>query len=258
MARYVEGLGGLLTSNLGEHGEIVVPELDTPENHPRLAEIRARAGRGPATASGTRAGWATRTRDDGHAGQRRPGLLSGRSDEAIGRTHASSGQPRRASWRLRRLRAPDHIRRQVAKAAFGGPATTAYPEQIALVAPWSPAKLYNWSRFSGRDASRSGWRAGHWLRWLRTMTPARRSASSAAFAGGCAASGPLTTPHRCRPYPLPSAPARHTSADPLTGCSRLRRWRTGELPPDEQFSLCVPASREVRCSRTISLPALTA
>src|SRR3972149_362922 len=29
-----------LTSNLGEHGEIVVPELDTPENRARLAEIR--------------------------------------------------------------------------------------------------------------------------------------------------------------------------------------------------------------------------
>ena len=42
MARYrAEGLRVVcLTSNLGEHGEIVVPELDTPENHARLAEIR--------------------------------------------------------------------------------------------------------------------------------------------------------------------------------------------------------------------------
>ena len=42
MARYAaEGSRVVcLTSNLGEHGEIVVPEMDTPENHARLAEIR--------------------------------------------------------------------------------------------------------------------------------------------------------------------------------------------------------------------------
>src|SRR6185312_1924131 len=31
----------LVTGTRGEQGEIVVPEMDTPENHRRLAEIRA-------------------------------------------------------------------------------------------------------------------------------------------------------------------------------------------------------------------------
>src|SRR5918997_5464174 len=41
-ARYAaEGVRTVLvTCTLGEEGEIVVPELDTPENHARLAEIR--------------------------------------------------------------------------------------------------------------------------------------------------------------------------------------------------------------------------
>jgi LmbE family N-acetylglucosaminyl deacetylase len=43
MARYAaEGLRVVcVTCTGGEYGEIVVPELDTPENHARLAEIRA-------------------------------------------------------------------------------------------------------------------------------------------------------------------------------------------------------------------------
>jgi N-acetyl-1-D-myo-inositol-2-amino-2-deoxy-alpha-D-glucopyranoside deacetylase len=43
MARYAaEGARVVcVTCTGGEHGEIVVPELDTPENHARLAEIRA-------------------------------------------------------------------------------------------------------------------------------------------------------------------------------------------------------------------------
>ncbi len=42
MARYAsEGVRVVcVTGTGGEHGEIVVPELDTPENHARLAEIR--------------------------------------------------------------------------------------------------------------------------------------------------------------------------------------------------------------------------
>lgn len=43
MARYAaEGIRVVcVTCTGGEHGEIVVPELDTPDNHARLAEIRA-------------------------------------------------------------------------------------------------------------------------------------------------------------------------------------------------------------------------
>src|SRR3989304_10388595 len=43
MARYAaQGVRVVcVTCTGGEHGEIVVPELDTPDNHVRLAEIRA-------------------------------------------------------------------------------------------------------------------------------------------------------------------------------------------------------------------------
>ena len=43
MARYAaEGARVVcVTSTGGEHGEIVVPEMDTPENHAKLGEIRA-------------------------------------------------------------------------------------------------------------------------------------------------------------------------------------------------------------------------
>src|SRR5512132_4624065 len=43
MARYAaEGARVVcVTCTGGEHGEIVVPDMDTPENHARLAEIRA-------------------------------------------------------------------------------------------------------------------------------------------------------------------------------------------------------------------------
>ena len=43
MARYAaEGAHVVcVTCTGGEHGEIVVPEMDTPENHAKLAEIRA-------------------------------------------------------------------------------------------------------------------------------------------------------------------------------------------------------------------------
>src|SRR5262245_34170637 len=43
MARYAaEGARVVcVTCTGGEHGEIVVPELDTPENHARLGDIRA-------------------------------------------------------------------------------------------------------------------------------------------------------------------------------------------------------------------------
>ncbi|MDQ3554750.1 MAG: PIG-L family deacetylase, partial [Chloroflexota bacterium] len=42
MARYASAGHRVVcvTCTGGEHGEIVVPELDTPENHARLAEIR--------------------------------------------------------------------------------------------------------------------------------------------------------------------------------------------------------------------------
>ena len=66
MARYSRAGHRVIcvTCTGGEHGEIVVPEMDTPENHARLAEIRAEELRACARAARPHrapAGWATWT-----------------------------------------------------------------------------------------------------------------------------------------------------------------------------------------------------
>ena len=146
-------------------GEIVVPELDTPENHRRLGEIRAAELEAAMAALGVTEWENLGYRDSDMMG--RPGNRDPRSfwqanlDEAIGRL----------VWIVRRYRPdvmttynefggyghPDHIRTHlVAVGAFaraGDPAW--YPEQLAPehggtgapeadggLAPWAPAKLY--------------------------------------------------------------------------------------------------------------------
>ena len=54
----------LVTCTRGEMGEIVVPDMDTPDNHRRLGEIRAgelEAGDGACSASPSGRTWATAT-----------------------------------------------------------------------------------------------------------------------------------------------------------------------------------------------------
>jgi N-acetyl-1-D-myo-inositol-2-amino-2-deoxy-alpha-D-glucopyranoside deacetylase len=155
----------LITCTRGELGEIVVPELDTPENHRRLAEIRAGELETALTALGVTAWENLGYRDSGMMGT--PGnqdprcLWQADLDDAI----------RRLVWLVRRDRPdvmthyndfggyghPDHIRaHQVAIGAFyraGDPEW--HPEQVAPehggsgpsvsdggLAPWAPAKLY--------------------------------------------------------------------------------------------------------------------
>jgi len=66
MARYAaEGARVVcVTCTGGEHGEIVVPELDTPENHARLAGLRREGSDAPwsVSARSSTAGSATSTR----------------------------------------------------------------------------------------------------------------------------------------------------------------------------------------------------
>jgi N-acetyl-1-D-myo-inositol-2-amino-2-deoxy-alpha-D-glucopyranoside deacetylase len=155
----------LVTCTRGELGEIVVPDLETPENHRRLGELRAveleRAVAELGVGEWDNLGY----RDSGMVDS--PGNVDPRSfwradlDEAIGRL----------TWMIRRFRPdvmttyndfggyghPDHIRaHQVAVGAFersGDPAW--YPEQVAPdhggrgpteaeggLLPWAPAKLY--------------------------------------------------------------------------------------------------------------------
>lgn len=155
----------LVTCTRGEMGEIVVPELDTPDNHRRLGELRAAELERAMAALGVTEWENLGYRDSDMMG--RPANRDPRSfwqanlDEAIGRL----------VFLVRTYRPdvmttyndfggyghPDHIRsHQVAVGAFaraGDPAW--YPEQLAPehggtgvpeaeggLAPWSPAKLY--------------------------------------------------------------------------------------------------------------------
>ena len=166
----------LVTCTRGEQGEIVVPEWDTPDNHRRLAEMRAEELERAMAELGVTEWENLGYRDSDMMG--RVGNLDPRTfwqapiDESA----------RRMTWLIRRHRPdvvttynpfggyghPDHIRtHDVAVAAFaraGDP--TWYPEQVAAehggsgpaeaeggLAPWQPAKLYAQAfRRSVRDA----------------------------------------------------------------------------------------------------------
>jgi len=155
----------LVTCTRGEQGEIVVPEMDTPDNHRRLGEIRAAELEAAMADLGVTEWENLGFRDSDMMG--RVGNVDPRSfwqadlDEAAGRL----------TWLVRRHRPevmttyddfggyghPDHIRsHDVAVRAFaraGDPAW--YPGQLAPehggtgpaeaeggLAPWSPKKLY--------------------------------------------------------------------------------------------------------------------
>lgn len=155
----------LVTCTRGEMGDIVVPEMATPANHRRLAEIRAAELEAALGELGVTEWESLGYRDSDMMG--RPGNLDPRTfwqadlDEAIGRL----------VWLVRRYRPdvmttyndfggyghPDHIRtHHVAVGAFeraGDPAW--YRRQLASdlggdgppvaeggLAPWAPMKLY--------------------------------------------------------------------------------------------------------------------
>src|SRR3990170_1345696 len=155
----------LVTCTRGELGDIVVEEMNTPENHRRLAEIRA----GELEAAMGELG----VTEWENLGYRDSGMM----DEAGNRDPRSFWQadldeaPRRLTWLIRHYKPdvvttynefggyghPDHIRtHDVAVRAFPRAGDAAwYPEQLAPehggtgpavaeggLAPWSPAKLY--------------------------------------------------------------------------------------------------------------------
>ncbi len=155
----------LVTCTRGELGEIVVPDLDTPDNHRRLGEIRAGELEAAMGELGVTEWENLGYRDSGMMGtegNRDPRCFwQADADEAIGRL----------AWLVRRYRPdvittynefggyghPDHIRTHVVGVgAFeraGDPAW--YPEQLAPehggtgpaeseggLAPWGPSKIY--------------------------------------------------------------------------------------------------------------------
>ena len=155
----------LVTGTRGEMGEIVVKEMDTPENHRRLGELRAAELERAMGVLGVTEWESLGYHDSDMVG--RPGNRDPRSfwqadlDEAAGRL----------VWMIRRYQPdvittynefggyghPDHIRtHEVTVRAFPRAGDAAwYPDQLAPehggtgpstedggLAPWSPSKLY--------------------------------------------------------------------------------------------------------------------
>jgi N-acetyl-1-D-myo-inositol-2-amino-2-deoxy-alpha-D-glucopyranoside deacetylase len=259
MARYAaEGHRVVcLTSNLGEHGEIVVPEMDTPQNHARLAEIRRAELRRALGRLGAVESRLLGYEDSGMMGS--PDNADPKAfwnadiDEAIGRAVAI----------VREVRPdvvigyndfggyghPDHIRAaQVAKGAFaraGDPAW--YPEQLAGgLEPWAPSKLYETVlSLAGRpDVGRRVVERGLKSWWLppEDELPEQKVEREAFVARMIAASGPITARVDVSDY-LPAklaAIAEHVTQIHRDGVFlglTLDDWR--ELLPTEDFSLRV-------------------
>jgi LmbE family N-acetylglucosaminyl deacetylase len=155
----------LVTGTRGEQGEIVVPEMDTPVNHRRLAEIRAGELERAMGILGVTEWENLGYRDSDMMG--RAGNLDPRNFWQADLDDAA----RRLVWLIRRYQPdvittynefggyghPDHIRtHDVAVRAFPLAGDAAwYPEQLAPehggtgpsleeggLAPWAPSKLY--------------------------------------------------------------------------------------------------------------------
>ncbi|HEY6058777.1 MAG TPA: PIG-L family deacetylase [Candidatus Limnocylindrales bacterium] len=155
----------LVTCTRGEMGEIVIPDLDTPDNHRRLAELRAAELEAAMAELGVTEWENLGYRDSDMMG--RPANVDARSFWQADPDEAA----RRLTWLVRLHRPdvmttyndfggyghPDHIRtHDVAVRAFARAGDAAwYPEQLAPehggsgpssgaggLAPWAPRKLY--------------------------------------------------------------------------------------------------------------------
>src|SRR5258705_5549698 len=168
----------LVTGTRGEQGEIVIPAMDTPENHRRLRELRAVELEAAMSELGVTEWENLGYRDSDMMG--RPGNGDPRTfwqadlDEAAGRL----------TWLIRRYQPdvvttynsfggyghPDHIRvHDVSIRAFaraGDPAW--YPKQLEDgVGPWAPSKLYETAipasvRDAMREAMKESGRPSSW------------------------------------------------------------------------------------------------
>jgi LmbE family N-acetylglucosaminyl deacetylase len=168
----------LVTGTRGEQGEIVVKEMDTPENHRRLGEIRAKELEAAMAELGV-----TEWENLGY----RDSDMMGREGNADPRTFWQADLDEaagRLTWLVRRYQPdvittynsfggyghPDHIRtHDVAVRAFdraGDPAW--YPKQLEDgTAPWAPSKLYETAipvsvRDAMREASKAAGQPSFW------------------------------------------------------------------------------------------------
>jgi N-acetyl-1-D-myo-inositol-2-amino-2-deoxy-alpha-D-glucopyranoside deacetylase len=247
MARYAaEGARVVcVTCTGGEHGEIVVPELDTPENHARLAEIRreeltrALAQLGPIEQR-----WLGYV-DSGMMGtpenEAAGSFWQADFDEAVDRLLAIVGDVKPQVIvgynDFGGYGHPDHIRSAlIAKAAFERSAD--YPNP--------PAKLYeaarDWTRmdeFRKRATERG---ADAWWNSNEEESDEQRREREGQFAKMGAATGPITTLVDVSDY---LAAKRAAMTEHVTQLSpkmtflalTVEDWR--ELMPTEDFTLRV-------------------
>lgn len=210
MARYSRAGHRVIcvTCTGGEHGEIVVPEMDTPENHARLRELRDDELRRALERLGPIESRRLLYVDSGMMGtpeNELPGnFWTADLDDAAGRlvriVRETRPQVIVGYNAFGGYGHPDHIRSaQVAVLAFeraGDPAW--YPEQIADgLEPWQPLKRYE----SVFDMSRRLEMAKlleergiqSWLTPPEEESDEAREAREAQFAKMSAATGPKTT-----------------------------------------------------------------
>jgi mycothiol conjugate amidase Mca len=156
MARYSQAGHHVIcvTCTGGEHGEIVIPEMDTPENHAKLAEIRAEELRRALERLGPIESRRLGFVDSGMMGtpenEAPESFWQADLDEAAGRLVKIVRETRPDVMvgynDFGGYGHPDHIRAaQIAKLAFeraGDPAW--YAEQLATgqLTPWQPLKFY--------------------------------------------------------------------------------------------------------------------
>jgi len=210
MARYSRAGDRVIcvTCTGGEEGEIVVPEMDTPENHARLGEIRAEELRLALEALGPI--------ESRRLGYRDSGMMGTPPNEALGNLWTADVDE--AAGRLvrivRELRPqvivsyndfggyghPDHIRAaQLAVIAFERAGDAAwYPEQIADgLEPWQPHKRYEIVMDLGRRQELTERLEQRGVRTWMTPDPdeteAQRQEREAFFARMMDAQGPKTT-----------------------------------------------------------------
>lgn len=210
MARYARAgqRVACVTCTGGEHGEIVVPELDTSENHERLREIRAgELERALAHLGPIEHHWLG-YRDSGMMGtpanEEAGSFWQADLDEAVGRlvalVRAHRPQVLVSYNAFGGYGHPDHIRAaEITALAFersGDPAW--YPGQLeAGLVPWQPLKRYETvMEITRRQEAAELLRARGVRSWLvpaEDETAEQRAAREAQVARMAAATGPVTT-----------------------------------------------------------------
>lgn len=261
MARYASEGNRVIcvTCTGGEHGEIVVPELDTPENHARLAEIRRdELVRALSHLGAIEHHW---------LGYRDSGMMGSPENDAAGSFwQADPDEAAGSLVRLVRERRPqvlvsyndfggyghpDHMRAALmTKLAFDRAGDlAAYPEHAAEgLSPWQPLKLYETvmdlsrrERFADLIAERG---IKTWWSATEDETVEQRAEREGHMARMAEAQGPVTT--------------RVDIVDQLPAKLAAMGEHVTQLPRDGSFlALTVDDWREVGPAELFTLTAST-